>query len=197
MLVPETSSSMPTVNRASRLFAGEFVEHAGDHGRGELLRRQPVASAAYPSAAVTARPLPYASVRAATTSRYSGSPSDPGSFVRSSTADRAHGVRQRRQAARRAGNGRYSRTCTTPTRSPACSQMRRRSRRRSARRNPSASAPARPADARCSRRCACHGRCGRPASPSSPPPPRAPGRKTGLPSPGPGSRCRGFVRCRG
>ncbi len=31
----------------SRLFAGQFVEHAGDHGRGELLRRQPVASPAH------------------------------------------------------------------------------------------------------------------------------------------------------
>ena len=58
-----------------------------------------------------------ASASAATTSRYNGSPIDPGSLVRSRTPT----VRTVAGSASRSalvGNGRYSRTCTTPTRSP-------------------------------------------------------------------------------
>ena len=54
---------------------------------------------------------------AAQTSRYSGSPSLPGSLVRSSTAA-ARTVAGSASASAFAGKGRYSRTFTTPTFSP-------------------------------------------------------------------------------
>ena len=58
------------------------------------------------------------SARAVTTSWYSGSPAAPGSLVRSSTATRRT-VAGRAAARASAGNGRYSRTVTRPTLSPA------------------------------------------------------------------------------
>ena len=58
-----------------------------------------------------------ASSTAARTSRYRGSPTEPGSLVRSSTATRRHdGGNADTSAA--AGNGRYRRTVTIPTLSP-------------------------------------------------------------------------------
>ena len=66
---------------------------------------------------MTRSPSSCASVSAATTSRNSGSPIEPGSLVRSSTAIRRTLAGSASTSAR-AGNGRYSRTCTTPTRSP-------------------------------------------------------------------------------
>ena len=57
------------------------------------------------------------SVSAATVSRKSGSPSEPGSFVRSRTAT-ARALAGTACASACAGNGRYRRTCATPTRSP-------------------------------------------------------------------------------
>ena len=66
----------------------------------------------------TARSPPvYASVSAAATSRKSGSPLEPGSLVRSSTATRRT-LAGSASSSSRAGNGRYSRTWSTPTRSP-------------------------------------------------------------------------------
>ena len=63
-----------------------------------------------------------ASARAFTTSRYSGSPADPGSLVRSSTAIF---VAVSGSAAAKCStlNGRYSRTFSTPTFSPCCGQV--------------------------------------------------------------------------
>ena len=58
-----------------------------------------------------------ASASAATTSRNSGSPIEPGSFVRSSTAIRRT-LGGSASSSARVGNGRYRRSCTTPTRSP-------------------------------------------------------------------------------
>ncbi len=66
---------------------------------------------------ISRSPAAWASASAPSTSRNSGSPSDPGSLVRSSTATRrAVGGSAATSAA--AGNGRYSRTWSTPTRSP-------------------------------------------------------------------------------
>ena len=76
---------MPIVNRRRGRSPRQLVEHAGDHARRELLRGQAVAAADDPR---HDRPLasPNDSVSAATVSRKSGSPIEPGSFVRSSTA---------------------------------------------------------------------------------------------------------------
>ena len=57
------------------------------------------------------------SASAATTSRNSGSPIEPGSLVRSSTAIRRTAAGSASTSAW-AGNGRYRRTCSTPTRAP-------------------------------------------------------------------------------
>ncbi len=62
-------------------------------------------------------PAAIASLTAATTSRYSGSPALPGSLVRSSTA-MALTVGGSAATKRSTANGRYSRTFTTPTFSP-------------------------------------------------------------------------------
>ena len=62
-------------------------------------------------------PAACASASAVSTSRNSGSPSDPGSLVRSSTATR-RAVDGSAAISSAAGNGRNSRTVRTPTFSP-------------------------------------------------------------------------------
>jgi hypothetical protein len=65
-----------------------------------------------------APPAAARSARAQTTSWYSGSPAAPGSLVRSSTATRRT-LPGRAAASASDGKGRYSRTVTRPTFSPA------------------------------------------------------------------------------
>ena len=89
----------------------QLVEHGLDHRRGELLAGQPVAPA---DDLQLHSPV---SARALITSRYSGSPADPGSLVRSSTA-RLLTVLGRASTKCSTLKGRYSRTFSTPTFSP-------------------------------------------------------------------------------
>ena len=73
----------------------QALEHGPRHARRELLRAEPVAAADDPRAAAARAGSPSAS--APTTFRYSGSPREPGSFVRSSDGDRLRRRRQRRE----------------------------------------------------------------------------------------------------
>jgi hypothetical protein len=114
-LDPETSSLIPTVNRGrGEVRASSARTPAtipGVNSFDDSPYRPPVTSG-------IRRPLAAdASASAASTSRKSGSPSEPGSLVRSSTATRCtEGGSAVTSSA--AGNGRNSRTRMTPTRSP-------------------------------------------------------------------------------
>ncbi len=115
-LRPETSSLMPTVNlRRGRSLPSSSKTPATMAGVSSLEAnpyRPPVTSGMTPPPAAAC-----ASARAQTTSSRSGSPSEPGSLVRSSTLTRATvGGNAARKAS--AGNGRKRRIVTTPTRSP-------------------------------------------------------------------------------
>src|SRR5664279_1281143 len=113
MLLPDTSSVIPTVNRrrgrCPPISANTPATIAGVNSFDDNPYRPPDTrgnTANSPSA--------YASFNAATTSRNNGSPIDPGSFVRSNTPTRVTDGGNASNNSR-AGNGRYNRTCTTPT----------------------------------------------------------------------------------
>src|SRR5579863_2357236 len=126
-LKPETSSLIPTVNRgrgAGRSSSAKTpATIPGVNSFDASPYRPPVTSGirrpppAADDPAADNDTADDASASAASTSRNSGSPSEPGSLVRSSTATRSteEGSAASSSAA---GNGRNSRTWTTPTRSP-------------------------------------------------------------------------------
>ena len=112
-LVPVTSSVMPIVNRGRGRSAASSAKipatMPGVNSFDDSPYRPPITSG------MTGRsPAACASASAASTSRNSGSPSEPGSLVRSSTASRRAlaGIAASTAAA---GKGRNSRTWTTPT----------------------------------------------------------------------------------
>ena len=140
-------------------------------------------------------PVAAASESAANTSRYSGSPTAPGSLVRSSTAI-ARVVDGRAASNAAAGKGRYKRIVMSPTFSPAAIRASTVSVAAPAA-DPSARSPVRRRARRCSRRVRSGVRCARRAHRR--PPRRCPARRrrTGLPPLGPGRTRRGSAPCRG
>ena len=128
----------PDGELALRPVAGQLVEDGLDHRRRELLGRRGRSARRSPSARLERRRVASSPRRATvTTSWKSGSPTAPGSLVRSSTAIDADGRRQRRDQ-RSAGNGRNSRILSSPTCSPAAEHLDASPRRR---RRPSPSSP--------------------------------------------------------
>ena len=116
-LVPPTSSVMPTVNRDRGCVAASSANTPATMPGVNSLDPSPYRPPT--TVGSTGRvPLPCASASAVSTSRNSGSPSEPGSLVRSSTAIRRT-VSGSAASTAGAGTGRYSRICSTPTRSPA------------------------------------------------------------------------------
>ena len=119
--MPPTSSVMPMVNRGrgrSRASSANTpATMPGVNSFDPRPYRPPI------TVGSTARsPAECASASADSTSRNSGSPSEPGSLVRSSTATR-RAVAGNAASSAPVGNGRYRRTCSTPTRSPAAVEV--------------------------------------------------------------------------
>jgi hypothetical protein len=116
MLEPPTSSVMPTVNRrrgCSRSSSSKIpATIPGVNSLDDRPYRPPTTRGSSGSS-----PSMCDSATAVATSRKSGSPLEPGSLVRSSTAIRRT-VAGRASSSCRDGNGRNSLTCNTPTRSP-------------------------------------------------------------------------------
>ena len=118
-LVPDTSSTMPTVKwffgSSASSSAKTAAAMAGVNSFDERPYRPPITRGIPPSNRT--RPAVSSSTSAVTTSWYSGSPGAPGSFVRSSTAIRrtVDGIAATSASVE---NGRNSRTFTAPTRSP-------------------------------------------------------------------------------
>ncbi len=160
-----------------RLLAGEFGEHAGNHGGGELLGGQPVTSA---GDARHDRPLSVG-VRL-------GERRDDVQIQRLADrtgllgavqhADRAH---RRRQRVEERSWWETAGTAAPAPRRPArrVRRVRRRSASPSRRPNPSAPEPVPPPGVPGSRRCASSGRCARRAGPSGSRPHPEPARRTG------------------
>ena len=194
-LMPDTSSVMPMVNRRRGRSRASSANTPGDHARGELLRRQAVPAAGHQGQHLALA----AGVRLGQRGdhveeeRLAGR---AGSLVRSSTATR-RAVAGSASSSARAGNGRYSRTCSTPDPLALRAQvghglaggLRGRAHHHD---HPLGLRMAGVIHDRGS-----GGRCARPARPSRPAPRRARRRRTGSPSPAPGSRRPGSARCRG
>ena len=121
-------------------------------------------------------PAPWASVNAARTSRNNGSPSEPGSFVRSRTATRCT-VGGSERASSRAGNGPVQPDLGDADALTLRLRGRRPSHAPSHRPTPSRPAPAPPLDGRCSRRVRNGAPSARPNGPSFPAPPRGRGHR--------------------
>ncbi len=115
-LIRPTSSLMPMVNLGFGCSAARSANTpatmAGVNSLDDSPYRPPVTTGM-----ISGLPPACPSASALSTSRNSGSPSDPGSLVRSSTATR-RAVGGRAASSASAGNGRYSRTVATPTFSP-------------------------------------------------------------------------------
>ena len=180
---------------APRPLARELVEHAGDHARRELLRRQAVAAADDPR-----HDLPLAvGVRL-------GQRGDRVEEER--LADRAgllrpveHGDAAHARGQRLDQRLRRERPVQPHLRhaDPLAARVERGHGLPDGLRRPSPSRPARarPRGARCSRRCGSGGRCARRGAPSRPRRRPGRGRRTGSPSRAPGSRRPGSAPCRG
>ena len=180
---------------ASRLLACELREHAGDHARRELLRRQPVAAAGHPRHDLALA----VGVRLA----------EGGDDVEvERLAHRAGllGAVQHADLPHRRGQRLDQRLRREGPVQPHLDHadllvplVERGHRLRDGLRTGAHhdQRPARPPGARCSRRCGAGGRCARRGGPSGPRPRRGAARRTGSPSRAPGSGRPGSARCRG
>ena len=142
-------------------------------------------------------PVPPRRPAPATTSRYSGSAAAPGSLVRSSTATRAHGRRQRREQGARPGTAGTGGPVSRPTRSPAATSASTVSRAAPAPEPMSTIDPLGVGRAVVVDEVVAPAGAARPSSVHRRPARcRAPRRRTGCPPRGPGRRRRGSARCR-